>query len=87
MHNNQYNTTMKRFFSIIMAVAMMLGFAACNSSNAKVGVDSKNDNSLNYDGRKVTKQLKSLPYFNKVVLDGALDVEFSQASRGGVAIK
>ena len=25
--------------------------------------------------------------FNKVVLDGALDVEFSQASRGGVAIK
>ena len=81
MHNNQYNTTMKRFFSIIMAVAMMLGFAACNSSNAKVGVDSKNDNSLNYDGRKVTKQLKSLPYFNKVVL------EFSQASRGGVAIK
>lgn len=87
MHNNQYNTTMKRFFSIMMAVAMMLGFAACNSSNANEGADSKNDNSLNYDGRKVTKQLKSLPYFNKVVLDGALDVEFSQASRGGVAIK
>ena len=87
MHNNQYNTTMKRFFSIMMAVAMMLGFAACNSSNANEGADSKNDNSLTYDGRKVTKQLKSLPYFNKVVLDGALDVEFSQASRGGVAIK
>ena len=87
MHNNQYNTTMKRFFSIMMAVALMFAFAACNSSNAKEGADSKNDNSLTYDGRKVTKQLKSLPYFNKVVLDGALDVEFSQASRGGVAIK
>ena len=44
MHNNQYNTTMKRFFSIMMAVAMMLGFAACNSSNAKVGVDSTSEN-------------------------------------------
>lgn len=87
MHNNQYNTTMKRFFSIMIAVAMMFAFAACNSSNVKEGADSKNDNPLTYDGRKVTKQLKSLPYFNKVVLDGALDVEFSQASRGGVAIK
>ena len=87
MHNNQYNTTMKRFFSIMMTVALMLAFTACNSSNANEDADSKNDNSLTYDGRKVTKQLKSLPYFNKVVLDGALDVEFSQASRGGVAIK
>ena len=54
MHNNQYNTTMKRFFSIMMALAFVFAFAACNSSNAKVGVDSKNDNSLTYDGRKVT---------------------------------
>ena len=79
MYNNQYNTTMKRFFSIMMTVALMFGFTACNSSNAKEDADSKNGNSLTYDGRKVTKQLKSLPYFNKVVLDGALDVEFSQA--------
>lgn len=79
--------TMKRIFSIMMALAFVFAFAACNASNAKEGLDAKNGKSISYDGRKVTKQLKSLPYFNKVVLDGALDVEFSQASRGGVAIK
>lgn len=78
---------MKRIFSIMMALAFVFAFAACNASNAKEGLDAKNGKSISYDGRKVTKQLKSLPYFNKVVLDGALDVEFSQASRGGVAIK
>lgn len=79
--------TMKRIFSIMMALAFVFAFAACNASNAKEGLDAKNGKSISYDGRKVTKQLKSLPYFNKIVLDGALDVEFSQASRGGVAIK
>ena len=79
--------TMKRIFSIMMALAFVFAFAACNASNAKEGLDAKNGKSISYDGRKVTKKLKSLPYFNKVVLDGALDVEFSQASRGGVAIK
>lgn len=78
---------MKRIFSVMMALAFVFAFAACNASNAKEGLDAKNGKSISYDGRKVTKQLKSLPYFNKVVLDGALDVEFSQASRGGVAIK
>lgn len=78
---------MKRIFSIMMALAFVFAFAACNASNAKEGLDAKNGKSISYDGRKVTKKLKSLPYFNKVVLDGALDVEFSQASRGGVAIK
>lgn len=78
---------MKRIFSIMMALAFVFAFAACNASNAKEGLDAKNGKSISYDGRKVTKQLKSLPYFNKIVLDGALDVEFSQASRGGVAIK
>lgn len=79
--------TMKRIFSIMMALAFVFAFAACNASNAKEGLDAKNGKSISYDGRKVTKKLKSLPYFNKIVLDGALDVEFSQASRGGVAIK
>lgn len=79
--------TMKRIFSIMMALAFVFAFAACNASNAKEGLDAKNGKSISYDGRKVTKQLKSLPYFNKIVLDGALDVEFSQASRGGVAVK
>ena len=79
--------TMKRIFSIMMALAFVFAFAACNASNAKEGLDAKNGKSISYDGCKVTKQLKSLPYFNKIVLDGALDVEFSQASRGGVAIK
>lgn len=78
--------TMKRIFSI-MALAFVFAFAACNASNAKEGLDAKNGKSISYDGRKVTKKLKSLPYFNKIVLDGALDVEFSQASRGGVAVK
>lgn len=78
---------MKRIFSIMMALAFVFAFAACNASNAKEGLDAKNGKSISYDGRKVTKKLKSLPYFNKIVLDGALDVEFSQASRGGVAIK
>lgn len=78
---------MKRIFSIMMALAFVFAFAACNASNAKEGLDAKNGKSISYDGRKVTKQLKSLPYFNKIVLDGALDVEFSQASRGGVAVK
>lgn len=78
---------MKRIFSIMMALAFVFAFAACNASNAKEGLDAKNGKLISYDGRKVTKKLKSLPYFNKVVLDGALDVEFSQASRGGVAIK
>lgn len=80
---------MKRIFSIMMALALafVFAFAACNASNAKEGLDAKNGKSISYDGRKVTKQLKSLPYFNKIVLDGALDVEFSQASRGGVAVK
>lgn len=71
----------------MMALAFVFAFAACNASNAKEGLDAKNGKSISYDGRKVTKQLKSLPYFNKIVLDGALDVEFSQASRGGVAVK
>ena len=79
--------TMKRIFSIMMALAFVFAFAACNASNAKEGLDAKNGKSISYDGCKVTKQLKSLPYFNKIVLDGALDVEFSQASRGGVAVK
>ena len=79
--------TMKRIFSIMMALAFVFAFAACNASNAKEGLDAKNGKSISYDGRKVTKKLKSLPYFNKIVLDGALDVEFSQASRGGVAVK
>lgn len=78
---------MKRIFSIMMALAFVFAFAACNASTAKEGLDAKNGKSISYDGRKVTKQLKSLPYFNKIVLDGALDVEFSQASRGGVAVK
>lgn len=78
---------MKRIFSIMMALAFVFAFAACNASNAKEGLDAKNGKSISCDGRKVTKQLKSLPYFNKIVLDGALDVEFSQASRGGVAVK
>ena len=78
---------MTRIFSIMMALAFVFAFAACNASNAKEGLDAKNGKSISYDGRKVTKQLKGLPYFNKIVLDGALDVEFSQASRGGVAIK
>lgn len=78
---------MKRIFSIMMALAFVFAFAACNASNAKEGLDAKNGKSISYDGRKVTKQLKGLPYFNKIVLDGALDVEFSQASRGGVAVK
>ena len=78
---------MKRIFSIMMALAFVFAFAACNASNAKEGLDAKNGKSISYDGRKVTKQLKSLPYFNKIVLDGALDVEFSQTSRGGVAVK
>ena len=78
---------MKRIFSIMMALAFVFAFAACNASNAKEGLDAKNGKSISYDGRKVTKKLKSLPYFNKIVLDGALDVEFSQASRGGVAVK
>lgn len=78
---------MKRIFSIMMALAFVFAFAACNASNAKEGLDATNGKSISYDGRKVTKQLKGLPYFNKVVLDGALDVEFSQASRGGVAVK
>lgn len=78
---------MKRIFSIMMALAFVFAFAACNASNAKEGLDAKNGKLISYDGRKVTKQLKGLPYFNKIVLDGALDVEFSQASRGGVAIK
>lgn len=78
---------MKRIFSIMMALAFVFAFAACNASNAKEGLDAKNGKSISYDGRKVTKQLKSLPYFNKIVLDGALDVEFSQASREGVAVK
>lgn len=78
---------MKRIFSIMMALAFVFAFAACNASNAKEGLDAKNGKSISYDGRKVTKQLKSLPYFNKIVLDGALDVEFLQASRGGVAVK
>ena len=78
---------MKRIFSIMMALAFVFAFAACNASNAKEGLDAKNGKSISYDGRKVTKQLKSLPYFNKIVLDGALDVEFSQASRRGVAVK
>lgn len=86
MYNNQYITTMKRFFSIMIAVALMFGFAACNSNKVKGGADNNNDHSLTYDGRKVTKHLKTLPYFNKIVLEGALDVKFSQASRGGVAI-
>lgn len=78
---------MKRIFSIMMALAFVFAFAACNASTAKEGLDAKNGKSISYDGRKVTKQLKGLPYFNKIVLDGALDVEFSQASRGGVAVK
>lgn len=78
---------MKRIFSVMMALAFVFAFAACNASNAKEGLDAKNGKSISYDGRKVTKQLKGLPYFNKIVLDGALDVEFSQASRGGVAVK
>lgn len=66
-----------KFFSAIMAL-VAFSFMACANSDktAKIG-----------DRQGVVRSLDSVPYFNKIVLDGILDVEFTQADYSGVKVE